>query len=191
MVQVANWDEPKVREIVRKYDSSSSSSSSSSSGSSGSSGEQVAEEVLRCSKELQEWNPSGSYCVTIPWHHGEQRELRPAELLKLVAGMEVPGCRQQQVDIGAERSSTDLPRPQLQPLALPLLLGAAPVAGAGAAAVVAAAVAAVFASAAVVQLFALTSNFRPHPVAATAAAHGPPGLKPHAASNAAAFVFHP
>ena len=87
MLQVPNWEEPKLREIVDKYESSGSS------GGSGSKGEQVAEEVLRCSKELQEWNPSGSYCVTIPYHFGEQRELRPAELLKIVAGIEVPSCR--------------------------------------------------------------------------------------------------
>jgi vacuolar-type H+-ATPase subunit I/STV1 len=89
VVQVPNWDEPQLAEIVRRYGGGKASGSSSDS----STGEQVAEEVLRCSKELVEWNPSGSYCVTIPYHHGKQRELRPDELLKIVAGMEVEGCR--------------------------------------------------------------------------------------------------
>jgi hypothetical protein len=56
-------------------------------------GRQVAEEVLRCSKELQQWNPSGGYCVTIPYHYGEQRELKPDELLEIAAGIDVAGCR--------------------------------------------------------------------------------------------------
>ena len=51
--------------------------------------------MLRCTDELNEWNSSGGYCVTIPYHHGERRELRPDELLKIVAGVEVPGACQQ------------------------------------------------------------------------------------------------
>jgi hypothetical protein len=53
----------------------------------------VAEEVLRRSKELQQWNPSGGYCVTIPYHYSEQRELKPDELLKIAAGIDVARCR--------------------------------------------------------------------------------------------------
>jgi ankyrin repeat protein len=98
VVQVANWDEPQLAAIVRKYDAGRDSERGNATGGSsgsGSTGEQVAEEVLRCSKELGEWNPSGSYCVTIPYHHGQQRELRPDELLKIVARMKVDSCRLQ------------------------------------------------------------------------------------------------
>jgi hypothetical protein len=35
--------------------------------------------VLRCSKELQQWNPRGGYCGTIPCRYNEQRELKPDE----------------------------------------------------------------------------------------------------------------
>jgi hypothetical protein len=79
---VVNWADEDLQAVVQKYD-----------GCSGGRGREVAEEVLRSNNELQQWNPSGGYCVTIPYHHGEQRELLPAELLKLAAGMDVPGCR--------------------------------------------------------------------------------------------------
>jgi hypothetical protein len=49
--------------------------------------------MLRCHKDLQQWNPSGGYCVTILYHHGKQRELKPDELLKIAVGIDVAGCR--------------------------------------------------------------------------------------------------
>jgi hypothetical protein len=79
---VANWADEQLQTIVQKYDSCS-----------GGRGRAVAEEVLRCHKDLQQWNPSGGYCVTIPYHHGEQRELKPEELLKIAVGISVAGCR--------------------------------------------------------------------------------------------------
>jgi hypothetical protein len=79
---VVNWADDKLQGIVRVYG-----------GGTNSKGRQVAEEVLRCSKELQQWNPSGGYCVTIPYHYGKQRELKPDELLKIAAGLDVAGCR--------------------------------------------------------------------------------------------------
>ena len=79
---VANWADEQLQAIVQKYDSCS-----------GGRGRAVAEEVLRCHKDLQQWNPSGGYCVTIPYHHGEQRELKPEELLKIAVGISVAGCR--------------------------------------------------------------------------------------------------
>jgi hypothetical protein len=84
-------------------------------------GKAVAEEVLRCSKELQQWNASGGYCVTIPYHHGEKRELQPAELLKLAVGIEVPGCRaappSTRRDTNAVRSRQPHAAPAVQPRA--------------------------------------------------------------------------
>jgi hypothetical protein len=78
---VTNWDDQRLQTILRKYDCCS-----------GGRGRDVAQEVLHCSKELQDWNPSGGYCVTIPYHHGECRELRPDELLKIAAGVRVAGA---------------------------------------------------------------------------------------------------
>jgi hypothetical protein len=79
---VANWADEQLQAIVQKYDSCS-----------GGRGRAVAEEVLRCHKDLQQWNPSGGYCVTIPYHYGEQRELKPEKLLKIAVGISVAGCR--------------------------------------------------------------------------------------------------
>jgi len=79
---VVHWADEQLQAVVRAYDQGTNSK-----------GRQVTEEVLRCSKELQQWNPSGGYCVTIPYHYGEQRELKPDELLKIAAGLEVTGCR--------------------------------------------------------------------------------------------------
>jgi hypothetical protein len=31
-------------------------------------------------------------CVRVSYHYSEQRELKPDELLKIVAGMDVAGC---------------------------------------------------------------------------------------------------
>jgi hypothetical protein len=78
---VVNWTNRQLQDMVRKYDG-------------GGNGRQVAQEVLRCNRELNHWNPSGGYCVVIPYHHGERRELNPEELLKIAVGINVPGCRQ-------------------------------------------------------------------------------------------------
>jgi hypothetical protein len=79
---VVHWADEQLQAVVRAHDQGMNSKD-----------RQVTEEVLRCSKELQQWSPSGGYCVTIPYHYGEQRELKPDELLKIAAGMEVAGCR--------------------------------------------------------------------------------------------------
>jgi hypothetical protein len=92
---VANWADEQLKAMVLQYDSCS-----------GGKGQEVAEEVLRCNKELQQWNPSGGYCVTIPYHHGEGRELQPHELLEIVVGIDVPGCRKGSSDEGSTSSST-------------------------------------------------------------------------------------
>jgi hypothetical protein len=77
---IVDWDNEQLGEIQRKYDGSGR-------------GRLVAKEVLACNKEVQQWNPSGGYCVTIPYHYGEQRELQPEELLKISVGIDVPNCR--------------------------------------------------------------------------------------------------
>jgi hypothetical protein len=92
---VANWADEQLQAIVQKYNNCS-----------GGRGRAVAEEVLRCHKDLQHWNPSGGYCVTIPYHHGEQRELKPEELLKIAVGISVAGCR---AVPGAEASGSGSP----------------------------------------------------------------------------------
>jgi ankyrin repeat protein len=79
---VVHWADEKLRAIVQVYDRGANSK-----------GQEVAEEVLRRSKELQQWNPSGGYCVTIPYHYSEKRELKPVELLKIAAGIDVARCR--------------------------------------------------------------------------------------------------
>jgi G3E family GTPase/ankyrin repeat protein len=81
-----NWADEQLSEIIQTHNKA------------GDRGQQVAVELLRCSRELQQWNPSGGYCVSIPYHHTEERELRPAELLKLAVGMSVPGCRVEGAD---------------------------------------------------------------------------------------------
>jgi ankyrin repeat protein len=83
-----NWDDGKLKAVVHDYDDASN-------GSSGNRGRHVAMEVLRCSKELLQWNPSGGYCVTIPYHYGKGRELTPGEVLKLAVGIDVPRSRPQ------------------------------------------------------------------------------------------------
>jgi cytohesin len=107
-----NWEHEQLRDMVVQFDRCGLKR-----------GRAVAEEVLRCNKELQQWNPSGGYCVTIPYHHGARRELYPEELLKLSVGIDVPNSRSGDklsvaVGAGAETSSavagaggTALPRP--------------------------------------------------------------------------------
>jgi hypothetical protein len=79
---VANWSDKQLDAMVQKYETCGDGT-----------GLKVAEEVLRCNKELQHWNSSGGYCVTIPYHYGKRRELEPVELLKIAVGIEVPGSR--------------------------------------------------------------------------------------------------
>jgi hypothetical protein len=79
---VVHWADEKLQGMVQAHNQCTNGK-----------GRQVAEEALRCSKELQQWNPSGGYCVTIPYHYGEQRELKPDVLLKTAAGIDVAGCR--------------------------------------------------------------------------------------------------
>ena len=40
----------------------------------------VADFVLGVWQELQDFNPSGGYCVEIPWNAGVDRELTPSEV---------------------------------------------------------------------------------------------------------------
>ena len=44
----------------------------------------VAQYVVTCWQELQEFNASGGYSVEIPWHAEENRELTPAEVTSLM-----------------------------------------------------------------------------------------------------------
>jgi ankyrin repeat protein len=90
---VVNWDDEQLAAIVQQYGG-------------GNGGRQVAEEVLRCNQELMQWNPSGGYCVTIPYHYGERRELKPEELLKMAVGIDVPGCRIIQRNVAGRSEAT-------------------------------------------------------------------------------------
>ena len=86
--KIADYQHPKLQEIARKYHE----------------GAQVVEEVLRCSKEHQHWNPSGSYCAIIPWCYTEGRELRPTELLRMLATSPPDGLLQEQGGTGPSGS---------------------------------------------------------------------------------------
>ena len=44
----------------------------------------VAEFVVACWQELQEFNASGGYCVEIPWNAAAGRELTPSEVMQLM-----------------------------------------------------------------------------------------------------------
>ena len=44
----------------------------------------VADFVVGCWQELQEFNASGGYSVQIPWNQKEQRELTAAEVIEIV-----------------------------------------------------------------------------------------------------------
>jgi hypothetical protein len=90
---VVDWKNQQLLALIRQHGGSGN-------------GRQVAEEVLRCSSELQSWNPSGGYCVRIPYHHAERREMRPAELLKIAVGMQIPGCRIGPKDGGSGTGNT-------------------------------------------------------------------------------------
>jgi ankyrin repeat protein len=101
---VVNWADERLQALVRQH------------GSNDSTGQKVAHEALRCNKELQQWNPSGGYCVTIPYHNSARRELRPGELLQLAAGIDVPGCRPavsggvQAASAGVRRGGNETPQ---------------------------------------------------------------------------------
>jgi ankyrin repeat protein len=92
---VVNWEDEQLIELTKKYDGNNNNYNNNNSNNCREQDGQfpVTEEVLRCSKELQQWNPSGGYCVTIPYHHGESRELKPVEILKIACCIDVPGCR--------------------------------------------------------------------------------------------------
>lgn len=51
-------------------------------------GEVVVDEVLRCFRELCDWNPSGRYSVSVPWD--DDHELEPAEIIKRLAARRQP-----------------------------------------------------------------------------------------------------
>jgi ankyrin repeat protein len=85
--EVVDWTDQQLADVVRTYSKRCSEAGGKAVGVA------VAQEVLRCSKEVQGWNASGGYCVTIPYHYGAKRELRPDELLKIAAGIDVPGSR--------------------------------------------------------------------------------------------------
>jgi hypothetical protein len=44
----------------------------------------VADFILARWRELQIFNPSGSYCVEIPWNLHSERELTPAEVTAII-----------------------------------------------------------------------------------------------------------
>lgn len=48
-------------------------------------GPKAVDEVLRCFKELVDWNPSSRYSVKIPWDSSSNSELKPADVIKRLA----------------------------------------------------------------------------------------------------------
>lgn len=47
-------------------------------------GEEVAQDVLRCARELDEYDASRRVGLELPWHPVEDRELEPAEVIQLM-----------------------------------------------------------------------------------------------------------
>jgi len=47
-------------------------------------GEEVAQDVVRCAKELDKYDASRRVGVELPWHPVEDRELDPAEVINLM-----------------------------------------------------------------------------------------------------------
>lgn len=48
-------------------------------------GEEVAHEVVRCARELDQWDSSRRVGIEVPWHPVEDRELQPAEVIDLMS----------------------------------------------------------------------------------------------------------
>ena len=57
--------------------------------------------VLGVWQELQDFNPSGGYCVEIPWNAGLDRELTPAEVTGIT--MQGKGKKKAKPKGGGER----------------------------------------------------------------------------------------
>ena len=53
-------------------------------------GEVAVDEVLRCFQELDEWNPSGRYSVSVPWDVDRDVELQPADVIARLAAASRP-----------------------------------------------------------------------------------------------------
>lgn len=47
-------------------------------------GDDIANDVVRCARELDSWDPSRRVGVELPWHPMEDRELQPAEVIDLM-----------------------------------------------------------------------------------------------------------
>lgn len=47
-------------------------------------GEDIAQDIVRCAKELDAYDPSRRVGIELPWHIAEERELQPAEVIDLL-----------------------------------------------------------------------------------------------------------
>ena len=60
-----DWEDERMKKIEKRYPNSG-----------------VAKFVYECWREIQEYNPSGSYMVKIPWNIRANREMTPVEVVQ-------------------------------------------------------------------------------------------------------------
>ena len=76
-------------------------------------GEQVVDEVVRCFRELDAWNPSGRYCVSVPWDPGLNEELALAAVIDRLAAPRRPSVHERTAAFIStrRRSQPEVPPP--------------------------------------------------------------------------------
>ena len=74
-------------------------------------GDVVVDEVVRCFRELDAWNPSGRYSVSVPWDPGSNEELAPAQVIDRLAAPRRPSVQERTAAFISGRRAQQAPPP--------------------------------------------------------------------------------
>ena len=74
-------------------------------------GDVAVDEVVRCFRELDAWNPSGRYSVSVPWDPAENEELAPAQVIDRLAAPRRPSINERTAAFISGRRAQQAPPP--------------------------------------------------------------------------------
>ena len=74
-------------------------------------GDVAVDEVVRCFRELDAWNPSGRYSVSVPWDPAENEELAPAQVIDRLAAPRRPSVQERTAAFISGRRAQQAPPP--------------------------------------------------------------------------------
>ena len=74
-------------------------------------GDVAVDEVVRCFRELDAWNPSGRYSVSVPWDPAENQEMAPAQVIDRLAAPRRPSVQERTAAFISGRRAQQAPPP--------------------------------------------------------------------------------